>query len=341
MTHPYAGQPAHAHWRGGTGTRAGRDAIYRPRVRIGRDTPVATAGSCFAHHFGARLRAAGCTVLDAEPVPPPVPDAVARAAGYRVFSGRYGNVYTARQMRQLLSDAVTGAVDAGLVWQDGGRFRDALRPTVEPAGLGSAAEVLLHREVHLERVRRMLSGAAVFVFTLGLTETWEDRASGRVLPVCPGVAGGRYDPARHVFRNFTVAEVVDDLHAIRDLLRKIAPGIGTIVTVSPVPLMATATGTHVVTASSASKAVLRAAAAEFTQTADDTDYLPSYEIVTHPAFGGPSFDADLRTVSSEGIDRVMEIVLRAHGLSGQAPGRADPTATDDHCDERLLEAFAR
>src|SRR5262245_61980744 len=51
----------------------------------------------------------------------------------------------------------------------------------------------------------------VFVFTLGLTEGWVSRADGAAFPLCPGVAGGTFDPAKHVFLNLRVNEVIDDL----------------------------------------------------------------------------------------------------------------------------------
>ena len=42
-------------------------------------------------------------------------------------------------------------------------------------------------------VQAVLATASHLILTLGLTETWENRATGRVYPVCPGVAAGRFD----------------------------------------------------------------------------------------------------------------------------------------------------
>ena len=354
MSHPYATLPPRAFWRSAVAEadRTRFPGLYVPRVAIGPDSRIATAGSCFAQHIARYLRGAGVTVLDAEPAPAIMPDALAQAHGYRLFSGRYGNVYTARQLRELLTDAMDGAVDPDLVWTtDEGRFLDALRPTVDPEGLDSAEEVRLMRAYHLERTARMLTEADVFIFTLGLTEAWEDTVAGRVLPVCPGVAGGRFDPARHVFRNFRVAEILDDLRAIHALLQRFRPGMALVLTVSPVPLTATASGEHVLTATSRSKAALRAAAAEFCDDTPGTDYVPSYEIVTHPASGGPWFAPNLRSVTEAGVEKVMGIFLAAHGLAELVAEAPSPLPEDEDeaegeddaliCDELLLDAFAR
>jgi hypothetical protein len=102
----------------------------------------------------------------------------------------------------------------------------------------------------------------VFVLTLGLTEAWVSRLDGTVFPACPGTVAGVFDPERHEFKNFTVAVIAEDLDEFVRLLRGINPDVRLIITVSPVPLVATATGGHVLSASTYSKSVLRVAAEE-------------------------------------------------------------------------------
>jgi len=355
MTHPYADLPPRAFWRSAVAEadRLHFPDLYHPGIAIRPDTSVATAGSCFAQHIARALRGAGCSVLDAEPPPRAMPADVAAAFGYRLFSGRYGNIYTARQLRQLLDEIIAGEPDPACVWtREDGRYLDAFRPTVEPEGLDSADEVLLHRAYHLERTSRMLQQTDVLIFTLGLTEAWEDAATGRVYPVCPGVAGGQFDPGRHRFVNFRVGQVVQDLGHIHAALQRFRAGMQMLLTVSPVPLTATASGDHVLTATSGSKAVLRAAAGEFVADTPGTDYFPSFELVTNPAAGGPWFDANLRSVSAAGVARVMDVFLTAQGLTTTAPiagpaAGAEPVEDEEDaadaliCDELLLEAFRK
>jgi len=350
MSHPYADLPDRAFWKKGV-DQADRHllpGLYAPRLPLTPETRVATAGSCFAQHIGAWLRAAGCTILDAEPAPRAMSDVLARRFGYGLFSGRYGNIYTARQMRQFLEEVADGEADPRHVWENDGAFRDAFRPNVEPEGLGSVAEVLLHRDYHLERTSRMLRKADLFIFTLGLTEAWEDVKTGRVYPLCPGVAGGTFDPDRHRFRNFRHAEILEDLHAIRGLLHRFNPGMTLLLTVSPVPLTATASGQHVLSATSWSKATLRAAAGDFVADTEGTDYFPSLELVTQPASGGPWFAPNMREVSEAGVARVMSVFFEAHGMTDLIGTARDTRDNEDdsdresepYCDEILLQAFA-
>ncbi len=359
--HPYADLPDRAFWRRGVvdDGGAGLADLHRPKWPLAPGTAVATAGSCFAQHIGRWLARAGLRVLDAEPAPPLMPDAVAHRFGYRLFSGRYGNIYTARQMRQLLEEIAGGAVRPGIAWPAaGGRYVDALRPTVEPDGLDTADEVVLHRDYHLEKTAQMLRGTDLFIFTLGLTEAWEDAATGTVFPVCPGVAAGRFDPDRHRLRRFRYGEVTEDLHAILRLLRRFNPDMRLLLTVSPVPLTATAGPDHVLTATTGAKAALRAAAGDLAADEAAVDYFPSFELVTSHATGGPWFTDNLRTVSAEGVEMVMGRFLAAHGLSatdaasaaapdaGPAGALTDAAPGDDEvdglvCDEMLLQGAAR
>lgn len=345
MTHPYSDLPARAFWRSGV---AGADplapqGLYAPKFPLGPDAAIATAGSCFAQHVGRALREAGAQVLDAEPVPPGCPPAVARAYGYGIYSARYGNIYTTRQLVQLLQDAESGRAEE--VWERDGRFYDPLRPTIEPNGFASADEVLALRRAHLAAVRGLFAATTHFVFTLGLTECWQDAETGRVWPTCPGVVAGRFDAGRHRFVNLRLGDIRQDLEQARALLQHMRPGMRMILTVSPVPLTATASGGHVLAASTRSKAVLRAAADEFAADHEDVDYFPSYEIVTNPAARGRFFQPNLREVTPQGVRVVMRSFLAAHGLAEAAVPRpvetSDSAAEDVICEEILLEAFRK
>ena len=167
---------------------------------------VATAGSCFAQHIGQNLQHAAL-FMDMEPAPPVFKSsAEARPWGYGVFSCRYGNIYTSRQLLQLFDEAHGNRIPCERVWEKQGRFYDAMRPSVDPIGQDSAQTVLALRERHLEKVRSMFANLDVFVFTMGLTEGWESTEDGAMFPVAPGTVAGTYDPSRHVLRNLRVSE---------------------------------------------------------------------------------------------------------------------------------------
>jgi hypothetical protein len=353
MSHPYENLPPQSFWRSviAEGPEARLDGIAAPGFTLTGNDRIATAGSCFAQHIGKALRARGYRVLDAEPAPPFLSEANARRFGYGLYSGRYGNIYTVRQLKQFLTDTLADPDPPAEVWQRDGSFFDALRPSVEPEGLSSPAEVRIHRSLHLANCRAMLEQAEVFIFTLGLTEAWEDRKTGRIFPTCPGVIAGQFHADRHAFRNFRYPEIIADLIEVRRLLELFRPGMRLLLTVSPVPLTATATGGHVLVANTYSKATLRAAAQGFAADHENTDYFPSYEIITDPAARGKWFDANLRTVRPEGVERVMAAFLSAYGDGTAltpppvvAPRRdADNEEREDEviCEEILLSAFLR
>ncbi len=352
MTSPYADLEPRAYWRSGVADRGAidRSDLYRPKFRITRRQRIATAGSCFAQHVGRTLRRAGFNVLDTEPGPA-VPPATLNAYGYGLYSARYGNIYTARQLLQLLREAFKDLKPAHPVWEKDGRFYDAFRPSVEPEGLPTAEDVLRHRARHLQAVRALFRQTDVFVFTFGLTETWQAR-DGTVYPTAPGTIAGQYDPETFAFLNMRYQDVLSDFRAVRKLLRGLNPKMRFLVTVSPVPLTATASGHHVEAASSYSKSVLRAVCGALMDDHKDVDYFPSYEVITTQTALGANFAPNFRTVRQEGVDRAMGLFMNAQeeGMCSERTDRADLTVSDlteeddDDglvCEEALLDAFAR
>ncbi len=83
-----------------------------------------------------------------------------------------------------------------------------------------------------------------------------------------------------------------------------------ILTVSPVPLVATAAGQHALVATTYSKAVLRVAADQVARTCSDVAYFPSFEIITGNYNRGAYFAEDCRSVTEEGVSHVMRVFLR-------------------------------
>lgn len=361
---PYRGRPGRTFWKTSIAGRnvADLQEIYTKKFEIDRTSSVATAGSCFAQHISRYLRAAGYNVVDAEPGPQNVDPELLHEHGYGVYSARYGNIYFVRQLLQLAQEAFSGWAPAEVAWRRGDRWYDALRPSVEPDGLASSEQVAQQRAEHLVAVRSVLTKSDVLVFTMGLTEGWEHIETGTVYPTAPGTIAGDYDPNRYRFHNFDVSEIVSDFKEFRTLVHGVNPGIKFLLTVSPVPLAATATDTNVLVATAYSKAVLRAAAGVLSSEFDDIDYFPSYEIVTSHAPGNEPFDATGRNVRPETVEQVMSYFLSEHvpenaqnsadhdsGTPVIAPEvdnsdsrNADYEATEERifCEEAILEAFA-
>lgn len=332
--------------------------LWKPKLRIKRRTKIVTAGSCFAQHFAKALVARGYRWVDHEPGPKGLTPAQKHDFHYGTFSFRTGNIYTPRMLRQWLTWALTDTPAPEEVWESGGRFFDPFRPAVEPRGFVSREELFASRAETLAAIRQAVTTSNVFVFTMGLTEAWQDRATGVEFAVCPGTVAGEFDPERHAFTNHRFAGLMADMVVVMKLLWRANRGLNLLLTVSPVPLTATASGQHVLMATSHSKSLLRAVASELALTQARVDYFPSYEIITHPAYGGRFYAPNLRSVLPEGVDHVMGCFFRdqatAFGAAEAAPpappvAEAEPEAPAEpelseaeelRCEEELLAAFA-
>lgn len=326
--HPYQQQPDWAFWRRAVSDTAWRDIdlIGTPKFRLAPDARLATAGSCFAQHITRHMRKRGLQPLVVE-APHPLELAAGRdGADYNSFSARYGNVYSSRQMVELVEQALGERPPIDGYCDQDGRTWDLLRPNAIAGGFDNLAHARADRRHHLGRVRHMLQACDVFVFTLGLTETWFHAEGGHTYPVCPGTAKGTYDPGLHKFRNLTHADVLADLRRLLVLLRRANPAIKLILTVSPVPLVATHAGQHVLLASSHSKSTLRSACGEFVPEDDGVLYFPSFEIVSHVASFGQYLQGDLREVTERGVSHVMGCFFNALYGDVAAPGTAPAAA---------------
>ena len=317
---------------------------------LSREDRVVTAGSCFAQHIGRHLRLQGYRHFVTERAHPVLDEATAAEFQYGVYSARYGNLYTARQLLQLFQRAFGQFTPVEDRWEENGAFYDPFRPLIQPGGFASRAEFQHDRDQHFGAVRRAFTELDVLAFTLGLTECWESTVDGAVFPLCPGTAHGVFDAARHRLRNLSVQEVTDDLHHFVRALRGVNPNARVILTVSPVPLVATAEPQHVLSATIYSKSVLRVAA-ETVSRAGDAVYFPSYEIITGPHARRSYFAEDCRTITEAGVAHVMRSFFR-HGAAGDGaiPFQADEKSSDPDigqsivavlCEEESLAGTAR
>ena len=294
-----------------------------------RDDRIVSAGSCFAANIAPLIEQAGFHYLRTE-----IMDEEGDRFGYSRYSAGYGNIYTPRQLLQLLRRATGAFKPADDRWRDEGRVIDLFRP-----GLSCPAEddeeLDLITRSHLSRTLEAFSSATVLIFTLGLTEAWVSKIDGAVYPVCPGTVAGIFDPDRYQCVNFGVSDTIADLRAALGLLREINGGLRVILSVSPVPLMATATPAHVLTASTYSKAVLRVACEEICASEPGAVYFPAYEIINGPD-QGQNFESDLRTISACGLKAVAS-ALFAHSQTPDALMGGDKRDLSAHLSRALVQ----
>ena len=311
--HPYRHLPPRQFWRGAvagaltSGSGMGEfDPVSQVPFQIAPDDAVAAAGSCFAQHIARNLVSAGFHFLQTEAAGPESP-----------FSARFGNIYTARQLIQLMRRAYGLLRPLDQAWRKpDGRWIDPFRPQLLGEGLATAEAVVAARETHFAAVRAMFEQCSVFIFTLGLTEAWlaED---GAALPLPPGALGVAQGASAARFHNFSFDELHLDLELFLADLCLVNPQVRIILTVSPVALAATFEDRHVLVSNTISKSRLRLAAEVMRERHARVCYFPSYEIVTSPVNAADAFEQDMRSVSEAGVARVMALFNR-HMLSATA-----------------------
>lgn len=277
------------------------------KIPLDKNIKIVSAGSCFAQRISQNLQQNNFNYLITEKAPNSLPISISKEYNYGVYTARFGNIYTPRQLLQLFERSFSEFNPLLKSWPTkDNTFIDPFRPRIQPDGFATEAELLLDKEIHLEKVREMFCDADVFIFTLGLTECWLDSRDGAILPACPGRGYGEYEPSIYKFHNMTHAEIFEDLLNLINKIRNINNEIRFIFTVSPVPLAATMTNNHIAVANTYSKSVLRGAAGELAAMYDFIDYFGSYEILNHSYRSHIYWDGDMRTPSTAGLSAVFK-----------------------------------
>jgi hypothetical protein len=223
---------------------------WTPKKRfINSTTRITTFGSCFAQHINAHLK----------------------AIGFDTSRDRDGGVYIS-----LMGE---GLVNVHSILQ---QFQWALEDVAPPSGLwhGFRAEDFGYDEEVRQRTRDIFLSTDVFILTCGVSEIWYDEVTGGVF--WRAVPMAHFDPSRHKFRVASFAETRVAIEAILDLIRKHVPRARIVMTVSPVPLVASFRPVSCITANCASKAILRASLDEVIRDRGDEDlfYFPAYDAIT-------------------------------------------------------------
>ncbi|WP_394146889.1 GSCFA domain-containing protein [Shewanella atlantica] len=335
---PYSNKGENTFWRTGVANiKLGQEIFTQlHQIDLGIDNPrISSIGSCFAQHVGRWLNAEGYTFNQS------------KIETNQVSSFAFGNLYTPRCLLQWFDMAQSESAlnKSQGIYSDAKRFYDLLRPSFNPEGFESQASLIDARVAAATEMVETIAVTDVLIFTLGLTEAWRD-SDNLFYPSCPGVISGVFDDSLYSFYNFSYDEIRSDLEEIAIRLKAINPDIKIILTVSPVPLTATATDKHVMVANQHSKSTLRAIAGYLADSGSDFDYFPSYEIITVPCAEDFRFERNLRSVTPKAVNYVMRhfgSVLGKEELTTENTNQAPPAPHSDNsdevvCDEEMLEA---
>lgn len=242
---------------------------------IGKDTKITAFGSCFAANISRWLGRRNYRVSTNDP------DSQ-EAYVVRIGEGMV-NSFVIRQQFEW-------------AWEN--------RSFEESLWHGYDKEVYGYDENVRLQTKGLFDATDVFILTFGLSEVWYDAETENVF--WRSVPKQHFDPERHLFRVSTVEENRDNIAAIYALIRKHRPDAKIIMTLSPVPLIATFREESCITANSVSKSILRVAIDDVMRAHKDEGHLfywPSFELVMD-VFKGP-YKEDRRHIKEPVLDFIM------------------------------------
>jgi len=131
-----------------------------------------------------------------------------------------------------------------------------------------------------ENTLQIIKSAEVFILTLGVAPAFFDRATGDFVLPRPSALNSRVLAEKYRYRTTSVQENVDNVLYLINFVRSVSPGIKVVVTVSPVPLLASFEYESAVQADCLSKSTMRLVAHEVVNNSNIENilYWPSFEV---------------------------------------------------------------
>ena len=282
-----------------------------PSFTIEESDTIYAIGSCFARNVEKALEDAGKRVLSREFQLGEVGESLGDASN---FFNKYSIHSVTNEIRWALERETFPGED--IIYPMGqGRYCD---PQLGMARLDFEMDQILEfRHRYLDAVADV-AHADVIILTLGYVETWYDRKLDLYLNVIPPAPVIKREPDRFEFRVLSYQDVLDGLNNLYALLQKHrTKPLKMLITVSPVPLLATFRDMDVLVANAYSKSVQRAALDEFLLDKEGVDYFPSYEFVTlsNPTIAWSR--NDYRHVSPDIVKRILSNVITRY-IGGDA-----------------------
>ena len=130
-----------------------------------------------------------------------------------------------------------------------------------------------------ENTLQVIKDSDVFILTLGVAAAFFDRATGDFVLPRPSALNSRALAEKYLFRTTSVGENVDNVLYLIKFIRSVSPRTKIVVTVSPVPLLASFEFESAVQADCLSKSTMRLVAHEVVNNSNISNifYWPSFE----------------------------------------------------------------
>lgn len=292
-----------------------KQPLFEPRIvpgfSIRKKDRVFAIGSCFARGIEKVLMHQGFAMESA-------------ATEFNAFELRAKGAtplgFTNKYTTWSILNELRWAVDPGSQYPDDAFVQIGDTEWVDPHTNPTLQFVDLERTRERRRiiteVTSRIARCQVVIITLGLIETWLDRKTGLYMNMAPIPAMMEREPDRFAFHVLDFAQNRENLDSIYALLAEHgARELNIVVTVSPVPLMATFSDRDVVVANTYSKSLLRTAAEEWASTHSNVHYFPSYEIALN-SDRGCVWTEDGRHVQGKATQHIMQLFTGAYVKKG-------------------------
>jgi hypothetical protein len=271
------------------------------------DKPIVAIGSCFAREIEVSLRRRGMRIADQ----------LLNQHEYALESRRSDAALLNRFNVPSICYELKCMVDPAwlrdrLLYKFGDRTYDGYFSRGQRRDFSPDDRLAIRHRIFTYQ-QSFLQSASAVILTLGLSEAIFDKQHGLYLNSTP-VLGPR---AAERFEKRFDGHLIDADMSLRYLeearaeVMAIRPDIKFIVTVSPVPLESTFSGSDVVVANAASKSMLRVAAHKFSSLYPNVDYFPSYEMVTC-SDPNLAYHPDRRHVARDMVDQITELFCQRY-----------------------------
>ncbi|OJI94497.1 GSCFA family protein [Planktotalea frisia] len=244
----------------------------QPSFKLQPAEKVFTVGSCFARNVEKHLARLGYNLPGREYVP--------KELNNLPLDG-FMNKFTPQSMlNEFLwafePDEMPDSSETFLPQADGTVIDGQLMSKINVS-----PERAYERRQEITDTFRLSQDCRVVVFTLGLVEAWFDKKTGIYLNRALSQYNASLEPDRFELHVLSFEELYTATKRLMSILAKHGhPDLRILLTVSPVPLLATFTQKDVLSANTYSKSVLRTVAEHISYEFDQVDYFPSYESVT-------------------------------------------------------------
>jgi len=273
---------------------------FEPKFKIDFDTtkPIYTIGSCFAREIEDCLHELGYNVPTKRYK---APEEIAQGGRPNFGLNQFNPGCIGQTILAALSDKT---IQPCIYRTKQGELIDLLlvgSPAV-------SANRIFQRHTEISKLYEGLKTAECLVLTLGLTECWYDTENNVWLNRAPPLDEQTLNSDRFEFRILDYNECIEALEPALSILDDLK--IKTVITVSPIPLLATFTNSDCVVANEFSKSTLRAVAGYFTNKYNYVDYFPAYEMVRH--LGTHAYREDNIHVSLELVKIITDFMINSY-----------------------------